>query len=88
MSGGLHAVVELTGRPEVALRREAAVVRRTAHPEPRFPAGLGVSALGPYWRHEQPDRTAGLVLGMGGPDDGEFAAAVERLRGVLLLPDP
>ncbi|WP_341783361.1 PLP-dependent aminotransferase family protein [Leucobacter ruminantium] len=105
MSGGLHAVLELTAPPGGAGRAggsgaaattadrapgslapiewEAAVVARAAEPAPRFPAGLGVAALGDYWQHRRPDRTAGIVLGMGGPDDAEFADAIERLREVL-----
>lgn len=83
MSGGLHSVIELTGATETALQREAEIVRLAARPDQRFPTGLGVAALGAYWRHERPDRAAGLVLGMGGPDDAEFIAAIERLRAVL-----
>lgn len=63
--------------------REAAAVALAAEPTSRFPAGLGVAALGDYWQHRRPDRAAGVVLGMGGPDDTEFADAVEHLREVL-----
>lgn len=74
MSGGLHAVIELSGCG--ARQREAAIVQRAR--------GLGVAALGAYWQHESADRTAGLVLGMGGPDEAEFRAALEALRRILI----
>ncbi|MGJ0203929.1 PLP-dependent aminotransferase family protein [Leucobacter sp. gxy201] len=83
MNGGLHAVIELTGAPDAVLRRESEIVRQAARPAPEFPEGLGVAALGAYWRHERPDRTAGLVLGMGGPEDAVFSGAIERLWDVL-----
>jgi len=83
MSGGLHAVVELGGPAATAQEREAQVVARAAEPAPGFPHGLGVAALGAYWQHHRSDRTAGLVLGMGGPDGAEFRAAIERLRAIL-----
>lgn len=83
-SGGLHAVVELAGEPREALRREEETVASSREPAPGFPGGLGIAALGAYWQHERPDRAAGLVLGLGGPDDAGFAAAVERLREILL----
>lgn len=81
MSGGLHAVIELTGAD--ARDREAAVVARASEPTRTLPAGLGVAALGTYWQHHRIDRTAGLVLGMGGPDEREFHAALARLRAIL-----
>lgn len=83
MSGGLHAVIELAGPADRARDREADAVARAAVPDARFPSGLGAAALGTYWQHHRAGRTAGLVLGMGGPDDAEFAAAVERLRAIL-----
>ncbi|MBL3698376.1 PLP-dependent aminotransferase family protein [Leucobacter luti] len=46
--------------------------------------GLGVQGLASYW--QRPDREpgmAGLVLGMGGPDDAEFEHALVRLRAIL-----
>ncbi|RGE23784.1 PLP-dependent aminotransferase family protein [Leucobacter sp. wl10] len=83
MSGGLHAVIELGGPPGAAREREAQAVARAAAPAPGLPNGLGVAALGAYWQHHRPGRTAGLVLGMGGPDGEEFGAAIERLRAIL-----
>ena len=83
MSGGLHAVVELAGPGATGQEREARVVAAAAEPAPGFPNGLGVAALGAYWQHHRADRTAGLVLGMGGPDGAEFEAAIERLRAIL-----
>ena len=82
MSGGLHAVLEFAG--ESARRREARVVEAAARETAAFPVGLGVAELGAYWQHRSPDRAYGVVLGMGGPDDDEFAAAIERLRRILL----
>ncbi|WP_228407304.1 MocR-like pyridoxine biosynthesis transcription factor PdxR [Leucobacter muris] len=82
MSGGLHAVLEFEGVG--ASRREAAVVEAAARETTAFPAGLGVAALGAYWQHRSAGRAAGVVLGMGGPDDAEFAAAIDRLRRILL----
>ncbi|QBE47791.1 PLP-dependent aminotransferase family protein [Leucobacter triazinivorans] len=84
MSGGLHAVVELAGAASTAQDREAQAVARAAEPVPGFPNGLGVAALGAYWQHHRSDRSAGLVLGMGGPDDAEFGAAIARLRAILV----
>lgn len=84
MSGGLHAVVELAGSAESAQEREAHAVARAAEPAPGLPNGLGVAALGAYWQHHRSDRTAGLVLGMGGPDEAEFRAGIERLRAILV----
>lgn len=90
MSGGLHAVAELSAAPgdatsRAALSREQAVVARAAQPSERFPAGLGIAALGAYWQHHRDDRTAGFVLGMGGADDAEFEAAVSELAAILNL---
>jgi GntR family transcriptional regulator/MocR family aminotransferase len=82
MSGGLHAVLEFEGVG--ASRREAAVVEAAARETTAFPAGLGVAALGAYWQHRSAGRAAGVVLGMGGPDGAEFAAAIDRLRRILL----
>lgn len=76
MDGGLHTVIEFTSADGPA--REA-VVLAAAHA-----AGLGVQGLAGYW--QQRDRTpglAGLVLGVGGPDDAEFDRALVRLRGIL-----
>ena len=84
MSGGLHAVIELTGSPEEARAREVTAVAAAAAVTPRFPSGLGVAALGAYWQHERPDRAAGIVLGMGGPQRAEFEAAIETLREILV----
>ena len=81
MSGGLHAVLEFSG--EAAARREARAVELASRETAAFPAGLGIAALGAYWQHHSPDRTAGVVLGMGGPDDTEFEAALDCLRRIL-----
>lgn len=80
MSGGLHAVIELTG--EGARDHEADIVQRAARLE-RFPGGLGVAALGTYWQHHRDDRTAGLVLGMGDSDEGEFRDALAALASLI-----
>lgn len=74
MSGGLHAVVELTG--DAAMQRESSVVTRAGK--------LGIAALGAYWQHDRDGRAAGLVLGMGGPEEDEFRVALEELRAILL----
>jgi len=86
MSGGLHAVIEFTAgtaSAEELFRREARLVDRAAEPTPQLPNGLGIAALGAYWQHQSRERVAGLVLGMGGPDDEEFAAAIDRLGALL-----
>ncbi|WP_125100520.1 PLP-dependent aminotransferase family protein [Leucobacter chromiireducens] len=86
MDGGLHAVLEFlprTGtrdadRDPAAPSREEAVLA-AAHAD-----GLGVQGLAGYWqRGERAPGMTGLVLGMGGSDDAEFARALGRLRGIL-----
>lgn len=75
MDGGLHAVLEFTSG---GAEREAAVLARTAD------EGLGAEALGSYWqRRDAATGMSGLVIGMGGSDDGEFDRALVRLRAIL-----
>ncbi|WP_336651295.1 MULTISPECIES: aminotransferase-like domain-containing protein [unclassified Leucobacter] len=81
MSGGLHAVLEFSG--EGAALREARAVELASRGSAEFAAGLGIAALGAYWQHHRPDRAAGVVLGMGGPDDAEFEAALGQLGRIL-----
>ena len=79
MDGGLHAVLELRGGGDAARRAREAALHRAA-----TEAGLGAEALGGYWQRHGPELgMRGLVIGMGGSDDAEFAAALERLRGIL-----
>lgn len=83
MDGGLHAVIELVGgRGSPAEALERAALERAGE--------LGAQALGRYWRRragagDAPGRggIAGLVIGMGGPDDAEFDAALAGLRRIL-----
>ncbi|TDP94646.1 GntR family transcriptional regulator [Leucobacter luti] len=76
MDGGLHTVLEFT--TEAGGDRESAVL------EAAQAEGLGVQGLARYWqRREQAHGMAGLVLGMGGPDDAEFERALVRLRAIL-----
>lgn len=73
MNGGLNAVIELRG--------EAHAARALAE---AGAAGLGVSSLADYWQPHRGDSAVGLVLGMGGADEGAFAEAVDELRQILL----
>ncbi|SDQ37562.1 PLP-dependent aminotransferase family protein [Leucobacter chromiiresistens] len=78
MDGGLHAVIEFSGDPERARRREADVIAEAE------PMRLGVQALGRYWQRTDRDAgMAGLVIGVGGDDDAAFDAALRELRGIL-----
>ncbi|MBL3686679.1 PLP-dependent aminotransferase family protein [Leucobacter zeae] len=75
MDGGLHAVLEFTAGG--ASRQDAVLARTRAE-------GLGAEALGNYWqRSDAGDGMSGLVIGMGGSDDGEFDRALVRLRAIL-----
>lgn len=76
--GGLHAVIELG-----TIERERAITERAHQTSARFPNGLGTAALGTYWQHHRGGRAAGLVLGLGSAGDGEFAAAIAELAGLL-----
>lgn len=78
LSGGLHAVIELTRGAADAL--EVELVARANAPSAEFPQGLGVAALGSYWRHLASERMFGLVIGMGGTDDAVYADALRALR--------
>lgn len=91
MDGGLHAVIEFTGPDIAVLRSKEAVAVASTDAEK-----LGAEALGSYWQHRAtsglPESAesvgvtglAGLVIGMGGPDDDEFDAALIRLRMILV----
>lgn len=86
MSGGLHAVIEFQGQQAVERER---VVTSYAKSTKKYPQGVGIAALGDYWQATDAAlRTAGIVLGMGGPSDSEFAEAVETLRCILLHVQP
>ena len=77
MDGGLHAVIEFVGQDPADLRdREEAVVRLTRR------AGLGAEPLGGYWQRNGAGM-AGLVIGLGGPDDVAFDEALRSLAAVL-----
>lgn len=82
MSGGLNAVLEFTGAPDADAERR--IVARASAPTSQFPTGLGVAALGDYWQHHRGAAGAGLVLGTGGPDEGEFRASIAELRAMLV----
>lgn len=79
MDGGLHAVIEFTGTGLAARRaREQETVTAAARER------LGAQALGSYWQRRGPEAgIAGLVIGMGGPDDNAFADALGRLREIV-----
>lgn len=82
--GGLHIVLEFIGEAEVPeSRREDDLVALANARVAEYPAGLGVAALGAYWQHDAPERAAGIVIGMGGTNDAEYAAAVARLRELV-----
>lgn len=79
MDGGLHAVLEFTGGDDAERgEREAAVLAAAKL------AGLGAEALGGYWqRRGAAVGMRGLIIGMGGPDDAEFRAALTSLRAII-----
>ena len=85
MSGGLHAVIEL-GAGSAARERERLVLVDAEL------AGLGVASLGRYWQRRgqgrTADETAGIVIGMGGPDHAAFEASLETLREILRVRRP
>lgn len=72
MDGGLHAVVE-TDAPEADLVTAARA------------RGVAVDGLSTYWATREPGRTTpqGIVLGIGGTPDADFAAALAVVRTVL-----
>lgn len=77
MDGGLHAVLEFVGPDPAQLReRENAAVERVRD------AGLGAEPLGGYWQRRG-SGMAGIVIGLGGPDDAEFDRALRALAAVL-----
>lgn len=86
MDGGLHAVLEFLPRAEGtgADRDPGAPTREEAVLAAARADGLGVQGLAGYWqRGERAPGMTGLVVGMGGADDAEFARALARLRAIL-----
>ena len=75
MSGGLHAVIEFVP-PSVERERQVLALTQSA--------GLGAVGLSSYWEAGSVATAAGLVIGMGGPDDEGFDRALTRLRAALL----
>ena len=77
MDGGLHAVLEFAGKGQESGREQAVAGDAEA-------SALGVAALSGYWQRGPSDSgMAGLVIGMGGADDAEFARALARLRVII-----
>ncbi|MHA3684432.1 MocR-like pyridoxine biosynthesis transcription factor PdxR [Leucobacter sp. HY1908] len=74
MSGGLHAVIELL---PASVERECRVLAHTRA------EGLGAVGLSSYWETGSAAGSAGLVIGMGGPDEEGFDRALTRLRAAL-----
>jgi GntR family transcriptional regulator/MocR family aminotransferase len=85
MSGGLHAVVQFTGRDAAEAERRAVAASDAA--------GLGAVALSGYWQRRATGSEAGadmfgLVIGTGGPygpdGDSPFERALGELQAILL----
>lgn len=82
MSGGLHAVIALLPDHSADEQRhaEAALLRASEA------AGLGVHGLSRYWQHTPGENaTRGLVIGLGGPDEIAFHAALRELAAACRL---
>ncbi len=69
IAAGLHAVLDLDGRPEAPMIESLAARH------------VGVGALGPAF-HSTPTRT-GLIIGYGTPTEHAFPAAVDALAAGL-----
>lgn len=92
MDGGLHAVIEFTGGSAVEPVAGVGSGSRAVIPREREEAvlaalcseRLGAQGLRQYWQQRDRDPgMAGLVLGVGGPDDDVFDRALARLRAIL-----
>ncbi|WP_325093952.1 MocR-like pyridoxine biosynthesis transcription factor PdxR, partial [Leucobacter sp. M11] len=79
MSGGLHAVITLgiDAAPAEQGRAEERVLAASDA------AGLGARGLAGYWQHTpEPGAERGLVIGLGGPDEIAFHAALRALAAL------